>query len=311
MLQVKENNVRIEGLLSEINLEKKTFKRKTESGMVEDEAITGSISVKVYQQLPNGEDKVLEIPIHVFNAKTKRDGNPNPAYSSMENVMTNFKSIAAVGEEEADAVRITGGHIEMNEYYSRNEKLVRFPRISATFINKISKTELKPSATFSTIFVVDTADYEVDKDGVPTDKFKVRAIVPQWGGRVDVVDFYAANENVVNAIQSTWEHGQTVKGVGRLNFSQEERTFTKQVAFGEAEEERRTFSISELILTGGSEPMDGEFAYEGSEIQAALIERKTRLEALKVEAQKKATLANASKVVAAPSQKAGFDNLGF
>lgn len=308
MLHTKENFVRIEGLLSEINLEKKSFKKKDASGGIVDmPSIGGTISVKVEQTLPSGETKILEIPVHMFAAQLKNDGNPNPAYTSAENIMNNFNSIAAVGEEQADAVRITGASIESNEYYSRTGKFVRFPRIKGNFVNKISRIDMKPTATFSTVFVVGEADYVLDKDGVPTDKFCVRGIVPQWGGRVDVVDFYAANENVVNAIQSTWEKGQTVKGSGRLNFTSETRTITREVAFGDAEEEVRTYSISELVLTGGSEPADGEFAWDAGEIQNALAERKVRLENMKEKAQQ---AANARPAVA-PAQKAGFDNLGF
>ena len=308
MLNAAENIVRIEGLLSEIKLEKKTFNKKDATGaVVQMPAIGGTISVKVNQELPNGEVKVLEVPVHMFAAANKNDGNPNPAYSSIEKIMTTYNSIAAVGEDMADGIRITGGQIQMNEYYSQNTgKLVSFPRISASFVNKVAKNDLKPCATFSAVFVVGEADYILDKDGCPTDKFRVRGILPQWGGKVDVVDFIAANENVANAIQSTWEQGQTVKGSGRLNFSSETKTVTKEVAFGDPVEESRTFSISELVLTGGSEPMEGEFAYDAGEIQTALAERKARLE----ESKNKSTN-QASKVTPAPAQKAGFDNLGF
>ena len=52
--------------------------------------------------------------------------------------------------------------------------------------------------------------------------------------------------------------------------------------FGEPIERQRTVSVSELVIIGGSStPLEGDFAFDISEIQAALTERKQRLEAQK------------------------------
>ena len=69
--------------------------------------------------------------------------------------------------------------------------------------------------------------------------------------------------------------------------------------------ERRTVSVSELIITGGTQtPLEGEFAYDEDEISAALQERQAYLAELKNKAK-----AKESTPKAAPAKK-GFD-LGF
>ena len=115
MLRQAENTVKIEGVLSEVDIKPGTFKK---NGQIVD-SIGGTIIVKVNQTI-NNEEKELTIPVHMFASKLTNDGRPNPAYASIEKVANEFVSIASAGGEEgADRVRITSGAIEMNEYYSR------------------------------------------------------------------------------------------------------------------------------------------------------------------------------------------------
>ena len=70
--------------------------------------------------------------------------------------------------------------------------------------------------------------------------------------------------------------------------------------------ERRTISVSELIITGGTQtPLEGEFAYDSDEISEALKSRQARLAEMK---ESKAAVAN--KQAAPKKTGAGFD-LGF
>lgn len=277
MLAQTENRVRIEGILSEINLEPKTFKKNG----ADVNAIGGFIKVRV-DQSANGSISSLEIPVHMFASEYTNKGTTNPAYESISKVMKEFSSIAAVGLDLADRIRITGAQITMNEYYGQNGTLISFPRITASFVNKIRKEECKPSATFEAVFAVGSMGYEVDKDGVETEKYKISALLPQYGGKIDIVPFYASNKNVAESIQSYWSVGDTVRAHGRLNFTSSIETVTTQLGFGESTEQTRTISISELLITAGKpEPLEGEFALDQNELQTALSERKTRLAALK------------------------------
>lgn len=305
MLREAENIVKIEGILSETDLKYGSYVKNGKTM----ETITGTIKVKVVQQV-NGEENNLEIPIQMFANKHKKDGTINPAYESAERVMKDYVSIAAAGGEEgADRVRITSGKIQMNEYYGRGENLVSFPRISASFITKVKKEECKPQATFAAEFYVVSMDNELNRDGEETGRYIIKGILPQYGGKIDVVNFIAVAPGVINAVSSYWNVGDTVKANGRLNFSSKTETVIKEVDFGEPIEQTRTINVSDLIITGGSQtPMEGEFAFDGDDIKAAAAERKSRLEELKKSNHDKAK----NKTQTAPAQnRISAQDLGF
>ena len=246
----------------------------------------------------------------MFANKLKNDGSNNPAFDSIERVMKEFVSIAAAGGEEgADRVRITSAKIQMNEYYGRGENLISFPRISASFVTKVKKEECKPQATFAVEFYVGSMDNELNRNGEETGRYIVKGIVPQYGGKVDVINFVAVAPGVINAISSYWNVGDTVKASGRLNFSSKTEVIMKEVDFGEPIEQTRTTNVSDLVITGGSQtPMDGEFAFDANDIKAAAAERKNRLDELK----KNAGKAKAKPMAApAPANRMSAQDLGF
>lgn len=298
MLNSKENQVKIEGILSEVDIKENTYEKN--GSMVK--ALSGQIKIRVDQTLPSGEQQSLEIPVHMFANEMTNKGTLNPAYESIRRIRDEFKSIAAVGIEEADRVRITNGEIGMNEYYGQDGVLHSYPRIRASFVNKTKKEECVPCATFSVIFCVGSKGFEVDKDGVEIpNRYKIGGVLPRYGGKVDIVNFYATNPNVIDAISNYWNVGDTVKANGRLNFTSSTVTEVIEVDFGEPQKKSRTVNISDLILTGGSSsPLEGEFAFDTAEIQAALKVRQSDLEAMKNKTKAKPT-----------SNTTDFKKLGF
>jgi hypothetical protein len=304
MLKQAENSVKIEGILSEIDLKTGST---VKNGKTVD-YIGGSIKVRVNQIL-NGANTELDIPVYMFANKLKNDGGPNPAYASIERVMNEYVSIAAGGMEAADRVRITNANIRMNEYYGQTGNLNSYPRINASFVTKVTDlTKFAPEATFSAVFMIAAMGYETDKDGVQIDnKFKIRGILPQYGGKVDVIDFYAVTPSVIDAVSSYWSEKDTVKINGKLNFTSVVEEKMVEVDFGEPRMERFTKSVSELIITGGTQtPLEGDFAFDEDEINAALKERQARLAEMKEKAKDKD-----GKKSAPAAAKKGFSDLGF
>ena len=305
MIRQAENRVRIEGILAEIDIKPGTFNKNGQTM----ESIGGSITVKVVQKI-SGEEKELAIPVHMFASKLTNKGTPNPAYESIKKIADEYVSIAASenGEDGADRIRITNASIRMNEYYSQDGRLVSFPRVNASFVQKINKSDCKPEATYMTEFVVATKSEELDRNGEETGRYRIDAIIPQYGGRVDVVPMYAQSPGVIDAVKTYWEVGNTVKANGRLDFSATTETTIEEVDFGEPIEKTRTINRSDLIITGGSqEPLEGDFAFDNSEIQNALAERKLRLEKQKDRDMSRA----ATRQTPAPAAKNGFADLGF
>ena len=297
-----ENKVFIEGILSEIDIVERTYTKDD----VQNNALAGQIKVRVEQKI-NGVDKILEIPVHVFVNEMTKKGTKNPAYESIDTVRREFISIASgAGVEGADRIRISGASIQMNEYWADENRLSSYPRINASFVQRVKRDEFTPKAQFSTELVVSKMIKEVDKDGVETGRLKVEGILPQYGGRVDVVPFIAENPNVVDAITQYWQPKDTVKVSGKLNFSSTVEIYTEEQGFGEPIEKKRTINVSELVITGGSQtPLEGDFAFNEEEIKNALAERKTRLENRKAK-----ELARSSSRTA-PAQSGFASDIGF
>ena len=301
-----ENKVRIEGILAENDIEYGSYVKAGKTI----ECIRGTIKVLV-EQMVNGAEVVNEIPVSMFSAKYKNDGNINPAYESIERIKNEYTSIAAAGGKNgADCIRITGAQMRMNEYYNPNGQLVAFPRISASFAQKITKEACKPEATFVVEMVVASQGYKTDAEGIEVEPkvYNIKGVIPGYNGAIDVMDFVCSNENVIAAVSNYWENGSTVKASGRLNFTSTTEQITESQGFGEPIVRTRTTNVSELVITGGSpDPLEGEFAYTNEEISAALAERKNKLEKAKAEA---ATKTRKAPAPAAGNASASFD-LGF
>lgn len=304
LAQIKDGNVvKIEGILSEVDLEYKDFTKNNTTT----KAIGGVIKVRVDTAI-NGSDTTLEIPVHMFAAQFTNAGTPNPAYESIARIKNEYVSIAASDIDHADRVRITKGAIQMNEYYGQDGRLISFPRVTASFVTKIKREECKPKAEFTITFMVGKTGFELDKDGVETNKYKITGMVPQYGGKVDVIPFFAYNEGVIDAVSNYWNEGDTVKATGKLNFTSETKEVEVKVDFGEPSIETRTYSISELVITGGSStPLEGEFAINYDDVKVALEDRKNKLAESKEKSANKGTSGKAP----APAPTRKFADLGF
>ena len=279
MLRQAENRVRIEGILSEINLKYGSY---VKNGATVD-TVGGDIKVLVNQQI-NGEDVSLIIPVYMFASKLTNAGKPNPAYTSIETVMKEYVSIASgAGEAGADKIRITSGSIRMNEYWNQQGQLVSFPRVNASFVGKATG-EFRPEASWSMEFAVASMDFVTDADGIEVEpkKLRIKVLVPQYGGKIDTMELYATNPRVIDAITSYWENQKTYTAKGRLNFTTTTQKIIEEMDFGEPEERIRTTTVSELVVTKGTQaPLEDEMAFAPAELAAALKEHKAYLETLK------------------------------
>lgn len=281
MLREAKNEVIIEGILSEVDLKAGSFIRKSDGATVDN--ISGTIKVRVHGK----EGEILEIPVSMYSNRLTKSGTINPSYTSIEQVMNQFKSIAATGDEAtADAVRLSGAKLTMNEYFSQAGQLISYPRIRASFCSRVKKEELKERADFSVEFMIGHMGYVLDKEGNETSTYEVQGIVPQYGGVVDLIPFHSSTPSVTNVISQAWSEGDTVYAVGRLNFTSRIETTKVELGFGMPQEQTRTVNVSELLITGGNDvPLDESSAFPTAEVQTALADRKNHLNELKAKGQ--------------------------
>lgn len=279
MLRQAKNRCRIEGILSEINLNYGSYQKE---GRTVD-TIGGHIKVRV-NQLINNQESTIEIPVYMFANKLTNAGKPNPAYDSIEKVMKEYVSIASCGSETgADKVRITNASLRMNEYPNTQGKIVSFPRVNASFINKATG-EFRPEASWELEFAVSSMDYVTDDEGVEVEprKLRIKILVPQYGGKLDTMELVATNPGVIDAVSNYWENQKTYTAKGRLNFTTTTREVIEECDFGEPDVRVYTTTVSELVVTKGSQsPMEEDMAFAPAELAAALKEHKAYLESLK------------------------------
>lgn len=272
MLREAKQNVYVEGILSEVELETSTMMTNGKSN----EYVRGNIVIKTKANLGT-ETKDVLVPINVFAFKLKKDGNPNPCYSSIMKVKNDFVSIASVGDEsQADCISTYGAKLEMNEFFNADGKMIAVPRIRCSMFSKISKDRLDYKANFETEAFVLSMLPELDNDGVEIDNsLIVKVAIPGYGEKINVFDFTAKNPNVVQAVQSLWQNGDTVRVTGAFDFSKTVVTEKTDTDFGIGVEKEKTYSRKDLLILGGSKPdPDG---YEPAEMEKAMQKRKEKL----------------------------------
>lgn len=273
MLVQGKNKVTIVGILSEINLEHDTYNG--------DERIRGSVIVQVNQTV-GGKEATEQIPVYVYASKHKKN-NPselNPSYVNLEAVMRDYKSIALTGDvNTADKVRLDPSttSISMNEFYGRDGRLISYPRIRGSFINKVVG-EFKPQATFELEFMVSAVNRATDRNGIeiePT-KLNIKAIVPQYNGSVEIVPLTTSNPKAVEVLEDSWVKGGCYSCTGRLNFTTEVVTKVIEQDFGDPIVESSTTSVSELVVTGGT--TEDSYKWDVNDVSSAVQTYKARLE---------------------------------
>lgn len=275
-LREAENQVVIEGLLVEKSFEDKEINSKDGKK----EAITGEITVET------AENEVHTISL--FSFKTKADGTENGIAKGLETIKDEYKSVAAVGREEADKVRITAGSVGLNEYYGQDGKLKSFPQLKTNFVNRVKADEEHvPRAEFEVELFVKSISPEMRNDD-ETGRVKLEGLVPLYGGKIIPFTF-VVNEDGSDYVDSTYEPGDTVKVYGDIINYKEKKEIEEEVAFGKPKKKITYKTVREYLVTGGSEPYEeeNEKAYDNESIKKALTEREVFLDGLKKKKEEK------------------------
>lgn len=287
-LRQSTTKINCEGIVSE-----KDLKVVTEDGATK---IQGTLTVKT------SDTNFIRFNVNV-NEKTK-NGTENKTYAGIQTVMDTYKSIAEFGEEEADRVRING---DINIYTGQNGTNVGY---KSNFFNRLKNPdELDPKAEFTIEMFISSIAPEVNTDGEETGRVVVNGWTATYAG-VEPVKLIAEGE-VANAVDSTFEPGQTVEFYGDVINNKIEKITEIPVAIGKPRRKVETSYKNELIITGASEAYEEgvtpEKPYEAETIKAAIQERQNKLEEAKAKAQSGQKTVGAAK----PSGASKNRTLGF
>ncbi len=273
MLREADNSVFIEGIVSELNLEVKQIQGK--------DAITGNIVIEI------GDDAICTVD--VFANKFKKDStDENSVFKGLSTVMNEYKSIAKVGKEEADKVRISGAKIAINDYYV-NEVLKSDVKVQTNFVNRLKTgEEFDPKAEFEVEVFIHKINDQIDSNGDLTGNKIISGLVPVYDGKIVPMEFIVKEPELIQGIESLYEPGQTVKLYGDVNVYVTTTKKIVPVAIGKPKEVIKTLTNRELIVTGGSEPYveDSPNIFSVETVKNAMSAREEMLAELKVKKDK-------------------------
>lgn len=260
------------GLLTDKKLEIKTDPKTGEKH------IEGTVTVKT-------SDKNF-VTFTVYSKEKKNDKTDNKAYAGLVTVMNEFKSVADVGDDDADYIRVNG---QLNPYRGQNGNEIIGYR--GSFFNRIRNVDnVVPDASFEVEMFIQSIVPEMGKDAdgemSETGRLKISGWVPTYNG-IEPVDLIVPEE-LADACDNTYEPGQTVEFYGDIINNSIEEIIEKPVAFGKPKKEVRRSFVNELIVTGGSSPYEGDeetdkdhVPYDRDAINAAITERNIAIEEAK------------------------------
>ena len=252
----------VEGLVSDIALEK--GKSKNDPNV---DNISGSITVKT------GDINFVRFMVNV-NAKTK-NGEDNKTYPGIETVMNEYKSIADYKEEGADAVRVRG---DINLFRGQDGRdQVGF---KSNFFSRLKEgVELEPKAEFEVETYIASIVPEMDNDGDETGRIIVKGWSVTYNG-VEPITMVAPKE-IADAVEGTFEVGQTATFYGDIINSRVEKITEIPVAIGKPKQKIETTYKNELVITGATEPYEEGVSdnppYDEDAIKLAIQERENRI----------------------------------
>lgn len=267
-LRQAEAKVNVEGVVSEIDL-KEEFNKELGCNQ-----ISGYLTVKT------DDTNFVRFNVRV-NEKTK-GGTENKVYSGITTVMNEYRSIAQVGAEEADKVRITG---DLNLYHSdqNGQDVVGY---KSNFFNRVTG-EYAPHAEFDVEMFIQSITPEMNTDGEETGRLLVKGWVPQYENGIEPLTLVVPVD-LADEVQGAYEPGQTVRWFGDVINDRVIITREIPVAIGKPKIETKTITKNELVVTGASqayeEGVTAETPYDVDTIKAAIQARKDRIESRKAQA---------------------------
>lgn len=272
-----DNIVYISGILNELDV----VTGNTTDGR---DFVRATASIKCDQEI-NGKLTECIIPIKMFSMRLKKDGELNKIYDRIVGYKEKFISASAADDiNSATKITITNGQLEENIWIDKATGSERSTfQITSNFLNE-KKDADKEGATFKLTGVVlnDLSEAEeVDKNGDPTGRIKVKFAVIGYGGKINILDLFAEGSAKTH-IEQNWSKGDTVKVAGRVNITHKVEIIKEEQGFGEPTERVRTVSSKELIITGGSASgLEEDLSYDADSIKKAMETRRANIEALK------------------------------
>ena len=278
-----QNKVNLVGKLVDV-----TFRNgKLEGGS---EYESANMTIRVTQSY-GGREETSDVPAGMFVSKYTKTGGINPGWTQLQD-LKNFKTVQAVGLNDATTIRISNGNIRENNFVSRSGQMINGWQVNTSFVG--ATTNMADTASFiMDIFIMDMLD-ETDRNGDTTGRMLIKGAVVQYGAKLDVLMFVVEQPEAIDFIQRNWNINDTVTVKGRIRVTAiEEKPVTS--SWGEDIPETSVRTVRELIITTGDDTgKEEEFAYAPEDIKKLYQARKARQEQMQIDATHKSAPASAN-----------------
>ncbi len=261
-LKEAKRSALVEGYLSQMNLEQ----TQGQNGGL----ISGTIDIQT------SEFNIVKVRVYV-GEKTKA-GAENRAWKGIQTVMTECKSIATHGKEEATLIKTSGCKVDPNAYYSTSGDLVENVQYSGNFFTRVKEDEFEPQAEFDVEMYIENIRELFDADGASTGKVLVTGWAPTYNtiGKIQLL----AEDEVGEAVLEGFSAGETVNFSGEIINKRIEVIREIPVKIGKPRVEKTVSYESAMLITGASEAYSDEngfVPYEAESIQLAIADRDAKL----------------------------------
>ena len=232
------------------------------------------IGLKGHITLKTAETSFIKFSLNCN--KLKKDGSVNSLYKGFETIRDTYKSIAEVGEENADRVRVSRGNI--NLYTNPMDKRTNLG-FKSNFFNRVTE-EFNPKAEFEVEVFIKSIAPEMDTKGTITGRAVVNGWMPTYNG-IEPITLIAPQE-IAADIQSVFTPGQTTKFFGQIVNNRVTKVTQIPVVIGKPKEKVETINKTELVIENAVAPYEQGITpvapYDAEVINAAIAERDRELE---------------------------------
>lgn len=286
-LRQAETSVKVTGILAE-----KDLKIEVEDGV---KKIKGSLTLKT------SDVNFIKFPVNV--SEKKKDGSKSAIFDGMDTIMREYKSIADVGEDEADRIAVNNGELNLYRSKQTGKNIVSF---KTNFFSRIRKEDYEPFTEFSVETYIKSIVPEVNNEGEETGRVLVHGWIPTYSGIEPIV--LVAEDEIATAVENTYESGQTVKFYGDIVNNRIETIKEIPMAIGKPRIEKKVTYRNDLVINGSSdvyeEGVTANPPYSKEAIDRAIQERENAIAAEKEKD-------NSASATARPSAASRGRTLGF
>ena len=272
------NRVTIQGTLMDNNIEIKVDSKGRRY-------LSGAVEVKV--------DNDYIIPIDTFAYETKNNGEKNQLFERLAKVI-DYSSSRTVGINKAPKIAINNARVEDNSFFSEREnKIINNWRISGAFM-KLAANDASNVNEFEVEGIIGSIKEIIDKNGEPTDTYRIKLFNVGYGERVNELTFTYDDPEAIKYINENYNVGDKVTLCGQIVYEQTEKTIEKELGFGEPIKQTFTNTIRLLKITAGTEPIGADQSGIAIKDLQTIVVKQNNMIKEKYDARAKATSASSN-----------------